>query len=156
MLTRLRQWVQSIVHKLISIEDTPQRKALGLGLGVFLGNFPGVGPLAAWMGAYLLKVNQAAALVGSFLTNTWLTFFTLILSAKLGSFLRGEDWQQVEKNLNDILHNLSWQKLSSPIVFNTVISILLGYLVVSLILGILAYWLALYFFNSRKFKSIKE
>ena len=155
MLASLKRWLQSSWHKLISIDDTPQKKALGLGLGVFLGNFPAVGPLTAWVSAYFLKVNQAAALIGSLLTNTWLSFLTLIISVKLGSFLRGRDWDQVKMNWEELTRNFNWHTLSQGTMVDTLYSMLLGYGVVSFILGALVYVLALGFFYYRRQTDIK-
>lgn len=156
MFASLKGWLQSFWYKIISIDDTPQKKALGLGLGVFLGNFPAVGPLTAWVSAYFLKVNQAAALIGSLLTNTWLSFLTLVISVKLGSFLRGRDWDQVKENWEELIHNFNWHTLSQGTMVDTFYSILLGYGVVSFILGALVYVLALGFFHYRGPKEIKR
>ena len=73
---------------------------------------------------------------------------------RLGAFLRGEDWQKTKMEWEQLLHNFHWHQLASKTVLNNVCSILLGYFVVSLVLGILAYVLALNFFNSRKDKKI--
>ncbi len=155
MFALFKQWVRSAWHKFISIDDTPQKKALGLGLGVFLGNFPGVGPVAAWVGAYFLKVNQATAVMGSFLTNTWLTFFTLMISVKLGSFLRGKDWEQIKITWEQLIGNFSWDKLGSKTVLDMIVSIFLGYTVMSFVLGALVYILALGFFHYRGRMNLK-
>lgn len=43
----IRESFRSIYLKLFQINDTPQRIALGVGLGVFTGIIPGAGPIAA-------------------------------------------------------------------------------------------------------------
>lgn len=71
--------------KLFRTNDTPQRIAFGLGIGVFLGIMPGAGPLAALIAATFLRANRAAAIAGAFLTNTWTSFLIFILSVKVGA-----------------------------------------------------------------------
>ena len=70
LLKRLTRFVYA---KLFAINDTPQKVAIGVGIGVFLGVFPGLGPLAALFMAFLFRVNRAGALLGSALTNTWIS-----------------------------------------------------------------------------------
>ena len=64
--------LQFLFDKLFKINDTPQKIALGFGLGVFAGIFPGTGPVAAILLAYVFRANRASALFGSLFTNTWL------------------------------------------------------------------------------------
>ena len=46
ILTEIKKGYRYIHHQLLEINDTPYRKAVGLGLGVFLGIFPhSLGPL---------------------------------------------------------------------------------------------------------------
>lgn len=155
LIKTIKHWIETTCYKLMTINDTPQKKAIGLGLGVCLGNFPGVGPLTAWVSAYFLKVNQAAALIGSFLTNTWLSFATLIISVKLGSFLRGKDWPQVKSSWEQLIQDFHWHKLIQSTMMDTLYSIFLGYFVVSFVLGVLIYLLALIFFYYRPPKAMK-
>ncbi|PIR13657.1 MAG: hypothetical protein COV50_05635, partial [Flavobacteriales bacterium CG11_big_fil_rev_8_21_14_0_20_35_7] len=62
------------------MNDTPQRIALGLGLGSALGMLPGTGPLAALFLAVVFKVNRASAFLGSLATNIWLSLVTFLLA----------------------------------------------------------------------------
>ncbi|HLD69746.1 MAG TPA: DUF2062 domain-containing protein, partial [Candidatus Omnitrophota bacterium] len=94
-------------------------------------------------------------LIGSLLTNTWLSFLTLIISVKLGSFLRGRDWDQVKMNWEELTRNFNWHTLSQGTMVDTLYSMLLGYGVVSFILGALVYVLALGFFYYRRQTDIK-
>ncbi len=101
MFHKIKEWIKSHYRNILGINDSPHRTALGLGLGVFLGNFPSMGPLAAVTAAFLFKANRAAALIGSLLTNTWMSLVTLGFSVQLGSLLRGSNqteihmqWQQ--------------------------------------------------------------
>src|SRR3989338_11447506 len=84
--------------KLFKINDTPQKIALGLGLGVFAGIFPGTGPAASLFLAFIFRANRASALIGSMLTNTWLSVVTLLLAIKLGALMFGIQWEEIQNN----------------------------------------------------------
>lgn len=119
-----REFFRLLYIKLFKINDSPQRIALGLGLGVFAGIVPGAGLLAALFLAFIFRVNRASALLGSLLTNTWLSFATFILAIKVGSAIMHLDWQVVRQG---------W------ILF----PVILGYFIVSFSLGILVYLVTL-------------
>ncbi len=119
-----REFFRLLYIKLFKINDSPQRIALGLGLGVFAGIIPGTGPVAALFLAFIFRVNRASALLGSLLTNTWLSFVTFILAIKVGSAIMHLDWQVVRQG---------W------ILF----PVILGYFIVSFSLGILVYLVTL-------------
>jgi len=114
-----------IYLKLFRIHDTPQRIALGLGIGVLLGILPGTGPIAAIFLALVLRLNRAAALLGSLLTNTWLSIVTFSLSIKVGSSIMRVDWQETYQTQSPAL------KIILPVIT--------GYLVVAFCLGALVY-----------------
>lgn len=127
--------------KLFKINDTPQRVAIGFGLGVFTGIFPGAGPLAALFLAFVFRANRASALIGSLLTNTWLSVVTFLLAIKTGSAIFKVDWQTVRAGFSSSIGNWQWQ------VFLPVIS---GYIIIALALGIIAYAAALLILKWRK------
>ena len=115
-----------IYHQLVEINDTPHRKAMGLAIGVFCGIFPGTGPLAALAVSFVLKVNRAAALLGSLLTNTWLSLVTLGLAVKIGALIQGEDWQ----------------KIQTGAILNALGSVILGFVIVGGLLAMGVYSIA--------------
>ncbi|MCG2713658.1 MAG: DUF2062 domain-containing protein [Candidatus Omnitrophica bacterium] len=69
--------INFIFAKLFKINDSAGKIALGVGLGVFAGLLPGTGPAAALLLALVFRANRAAALLGSLITNTWLSVVTL-------------------------------------------------------------------------------
>lgn len=144
-----------ILEKLIKIHDSPQRIALGFGLGIFLGIFPGVGPLASLVLATFFRINQAAALTGSLLTNTWLSVVTFVVSIQIGSFVTGADWQQVYEEGQKVIRDFHWQKLGE-ISFSTILlPLLAGYLIIGLSAGFLGYGI-IYYIVSRRAKTIRK
>ena len=132
-----------IYIKLFRINDTPQRIALGLGLGVFSGIFPGTGPLAALFLALILRVNRASALLGSLLTNTWLSFVTFMLAAKCGSAILKVSWIDVKQGWDSFLKGFHWQDLFKLSVLKLIFPVAVGYFVVAICAGLLVYLVSL-------------
>ncbi len=132
-----------IYIKLFRIHDTPQKIALGVGIGVFLGIAPGTGPIAAVFMAFVLRVNRAAALLGSLLTNTWLSIVTFFLSIKIGASIMGVDWQDVHRNWGQFLKDFKVVTLFKLATLKIILPVIIGYFVVSFCLGLIAYLITL-------------
>ena len=136
--------------KLFRTNDSPHSIALGFGLGVFLGIMPGVGPLAALVIASVLRANKAAAVLGALLTNTWTSLLTILLAIKIGAILTGLKWAELYASWQDLLRNFHWKSLLSLSFLKIAFPVLLGYLVVSLILGLTAYFVIFIFLLRRR------
>ncbi len=136
---KISAFFKSIYTKLFEINDTPQKIALGLGLGVFLGIIPGTGPIAALFMAWILRLNQASALLGSLLTNTWLSIVTLLISIKVGSMLMGLNWQKVQQDWFLFLNQSNWLNLFKISVIKIIFPVLVGYFIVAICLGFVVY-----------------
>ena len=132
-----------VYRKLFKINDTPQKVALGFGLGVFTGILPGTGPLAALFLALLFKVNRAGALIGSILTNTWLSLATFLLAIKIGSAIFGISWQGLKSEWALTINNFAWRDFFSGSILRIVLPVVCGYAIVSLCLGLISYFIAL-------------
>ena len=141
--SKLFKFLHSVYLKLFQINDSPQKIALGLGLGVFSGIIPGTGPIAALFLALLFKANKASALLGCLLTNTWLSVLILILAIKAGSGILNINWQQVYQNWSSFLADFHWLILLKFSVLQLIFPVIIGYLVVGLSLGILVYLISL-------------
>jgi uncharacterized protein (DUF2062 family) len=125
--------------KLVRINDSPQKIALGFGSGVFLGILPGTGPIAALILAALLRINKAAALLGSLLTNTWLSLVTFLLSIRVGSAILNVDSQKVYQDWKLFLRDFHWINLFKLSVLKIILPVLCGYLIVGFFAGLLVY-----------------
>jgi uncharacterized protein len=134
---------KSIYDKLIGINDSPQKIALGFGLGVFCGILPGTGPIASVVLALVFRMNKAAALVGSVLTNTWLSLVTFVIAVKIGSALTGANWQDIYQQCQALIQNFSWTNVRTFPFSKIVLPLVIGYLVVGVLSGIIGYVLAL-------------
>ncbi|MBU1727661.1 MAG: DUF2062 domain-containing protein, partial [Candidatus Omnitrophica bacterium] len=108
---KILRFFRFLYLKLFRINDSPQKIALGLGLGVFLGILPGTGPIASLSLAFVFRINRASALLGSLLTNTWLSFVTFILAIKIGSFMLKLNWQETYSQYSEFLKSFHWADL---------------------------------------------
>lgn len=146
----LRSFWSFLYGKLFRINDTPQKVALGLGIGAFSGITPGIGILTALFLAVLLKANRAAALLGTLVTNTWLSFATFILSIKVGSAILGTDWQDVHREWLSLLKDFRPAKLLTLSALNIALPVAVGYLAISVCFGLLTYAVALVALSARR------
>ncbi len=134
-----RKIIDFIVFELFRIDDSDQKIALGVGLGVFLGFIPGTGPAAALFLSVLFKINRAAALFGSMLTNTWLSLLTFVFAIKAGSVVLGRHWQDVYRNAHGLIADFHWSGFFKLSFLDVILPILVGYLIIGLFIGLSAY-----------------
>jgi len=153
---RLLGFFDLLYVKLFLINDTRQRVAAGLGLGVFSGIFPGTGPIAALFLASCLRANRASALLGSLLTNTWLSIVTFLLSIKVGSVIMRVNWQEAQRAWFVFLKDFRWINLVQISALKIIFPALLGYLVIASCLGLLSYLVALIIIISFKSRTAKK
>lgn len=139
MLYLFKKFINFIYIKLIVVNDSPQKIALGLGLGVFSGIFPGTGPAAALFLSILFRVNRASALLGSLFTNTWLSFVTFLLAAKTGYFIFGINAGQTYQDWLSLLRGLNLSNLLKLSILRVIFPLIFGYLVVAFSLGLIVY-----------------
>ncbi len=130
----------------MKINDSPQRIALGFGLGVFLGVLPVTGPLASVVLAALFRVNKAAALLGSLFTNTWLGVVTFLLAIRIGAFLLRLSGTGVLEQIKAIFADFHWQDLLNTAILKILAPLALGYLVIAFLSALAAYALVLFLF----------
>jgi len=138
-LTRVVRFFRALYLKLFRINDSPQRIAFGIGLGVFFGVLPGLGPLAALFFAFIVKANRAAALLGSVLTNTWLSIPVFFLSVKTGAVITGTRYADIPGAWTVLMKNFTWHSLFELSAYDILIPVMLGYLLVSFAIGMCAY-----------------
>ncbi|MFC1804763.1 DUF2062 domain-containing protein [Candidatus Omnitrophota bacterium] len=129
--------------KIFKVDDTPQKIALGLGVGVWIGILPGAGPIASLLIAFVLKLNRSAALIGSLLTNTWLTLVTFLPSIKIGSAVMELSWQEVHGEWLLIVRDFSLANILKLSALKVALPILIGYLIIGFFLGVVLYLITL-------------
>ena len=142
MTETFKSWLKKITSELVGIKDSPHKIALGFGLGVFLGILPGAGPIASVTLALLLRVNKAAALAGSLLTNTWLSIVSFALSVKIGSVLTGANWEEVAAQCKALLKDFHFKNIFDVTILEILKPLLVGYVVVGFLAGCVGYVVA--------------
>ncbi|MDP2940752.1 MAG: DUF2062 domain-containing protein [Candidatus Omnitrophota bacterium] len=147
---KLQRFFRLIYLKFFRINDTPQKIALGAGLGVFSGVLPGTGPLVALFLAFIFRVNRASALLGSLLTNTWISFLTFLLAIKAGSAILHLSWQDTRQNWAVFLKGFKWVSLFKLSALKIILPVILGYLVIAFLAGTLIYLITLFIVMSIK------
>jgi hypothetical protein len=140
---KVAEFFRLIYLELIRIKDTPQRISLGFGLGVFSGILPGTGPIAALFLAFIFRANKASALLGSLLTNTWLSFLTFIFAVKLGSVILDISWLRVKEDWFYFLQQFHWINLLKHSVIKVIFPVMLGYFIIAFCLGLFVYLVTL-------------
>lgn len=135
--------IKNLYNKLFKINDTPQKIAFGMGLGVALGIAPGTGPLAALFLATVFKANRASALLGSLITNTWLSFVTFLLALRIGSGIFRISIETVKSGWSDIFNNFQWDKLLKVSFLKVILPVIFGYFIIAITLGITVYLVTL-------------
>lgn len=152
-IEKLQRFLRLIYIKLVRINDSPLKIALGFGLGVFVGVMPAIGPIAAILLAFIFRVNRASALLGCILFNTWFGVIIFLLAVKTGSSLMGLSYNSVYEGWNLLIKNFHFSSLLKLSVYKILIPITIGYFVISLCLGILAFVVA--FVVARQIKNRK-
>jgi len=132
-----------IFAKLFKINDSAGKIALGVGLGVFSGLIPGTGPAAALFLAFVFRANRAAALLGSILTNTWLSVVTFILAIKIGSLVLSRHWLEVYQKAQSLVRDFHWGNFFKLSFLDVVLPVIIGYLIIGLFLGLVSYLIVL-------------
>jgi uncharacterized protein (DUF2062 family) len=150
ILNKSIRFLKSLYLRIFRIHDSPQRVAIGFGLGAFMGILPGTGPLAALLFAALFRVNKAAAFLGGLLTNTWLSLLTIALSIKVGASIMGLDSAEVYNTWKTVLKDFHWKQVLESRVLSLILPVLTGYLIVALCLGVIAYIGALVFLTIQR------
>ena len=101
------RWLRYRYVKLLRIDDTPGKIAMGMAVGVFLGILPtfGVGTVLALALAFIFRFNKAAAVLGTLIMNPLTTPLFWGTSAILGTVLIGGDWQQTVQAVEAFYRN---------------------------------------------------
>ncbi|RJP28795.1 MAG: DUF2062 domain-containing protein [Candidatus Omnitrophota bacterium] len=147
---------QALYSKIFKINDSPEKIALGLGIGVFAGLTPTIGPLTAIFIAVILRANRASALLGVLLTNTWLSLLTFILSIKVGAALLGLQWENIYYDWVYFLKTFHLADLFKMSIIKIAIPVVIGYLIMALALGIITYFITLIILKLNRYLTQKK
>ena len=155
-LTRalVRRWLDALLH----IADTPERTAAAFALGVFFGFSPflGLHTLLAIAVAFLLNLNRVAVLLGVYSNLPWIiapyyAFVTMAIGAPMTrhKIPRGFESQIGVLFQLSLFHLEFWHRLfviMKPWLWPYTVGSMIG----AIVLGAIAYPLALAFVTSRR------
>jgi uncharacterized protein (DUF2062 family) len=153
---KIQRLFKFLYLKLSRIKGSAQKIALSFGLGVFIGVMPGIGPVGAVVSASILKLNKLAAFLGSIVTNTWVSFLSIFLSIKIGSFFSGADYQSAYKEWLNFINGFNLSSIPKIFSLSAFFPFIIGYVVISLIAGILAYVTAFILIKSMRRRRLRQ
>jgi uncharacterized protein len=125
---RVRRALRYYYLRLVRIDDSPEKIARGVALGVFLGVFPtfGLGLILAVVLASRMHANKAAALLGSVIMNPFTAPLFWALSAAVGAAAFGVDREAILEVARDFesnwAHLFGWLGLAY-VVGNVIVSV---------------------------------
>lgn len=142
----MKRILKYIYLRIVRTDDTPSKVAFGVAIGVFWGIFPtfGIGLILAYFFAWLLKVNKASAILGGLIMNPITTPFFWGLSALIGVTIIGGKSEVI---LNELKTGGIFKAVG-----HSFITYVIGNLIVSIIFGIISYYITLEILKRRKRK----
>ena len=143
MYKHLKSACLKLYQKFVLMNDSPQRIAVGFGVGVFLGILPFTGILAAIALAWFFRLNKTAAILGSVLTNTWLGFLVLGAAVQVGCSFLGLNSHDIELKFQHLVKDFHWKDLWDVSMLKIIAAVAGGYLIVSAALGLISYGICL-------------
>ncbi len=135
---------KKIRDNLLGIDDSPNKIALGFGLGLFLGVLPGTGILAAVVCSVALRVNKAASLAGALLVNTWINIVAFPFALIVGGFVFRIDPALLKVKWLALLDDFTWNALLDTLILYAALAVFVGYLLLGLVMGIVGYAICLF------------
>lgn len=140
----IKQFFCSLYHKLVEINDTPHRKAAGLGIGVFCGILPFMGPVAALLIAWIFQANRAAAFLGGLVTNMWLSWATFFIAAKTGAMVTGQSWGEIYEQCKELIKNFHFKDLFDASILEIMKPLMIGYAIIGALLAVGVYFITIF------------
>jgi uncharacterized protein len=142
----VRRTVRNFLHRLLALDDTPERIALAFAVGVFLAFSPllGLHTVLGVLIAFLFGLNRVAILLGVFLNNPWTLVPIYSAGAYLGSLFVGFPavsgfpdfgWHQIWRAHYWVELARQWPRL---------LPLALGSTVLGVVFALLSYPIALY------------
>jgi len=141
--------------KMMRVNDTPHHIALGFAIGIFYGLMPFVGVIFTIVTAMIFKANKAAALIGCFVTNTWMSAALILPSVRLGAKLFGLNWEYVWRDMLKYLKMPGIKATINSLSGDVIIPSLVGFIIIALSMSVLSYFIGLFFvleYRNRKQK----
>jgi hypothetical protein len=92
-IERMKRLAKLGYLKILRLDDPPEKIAMSVSMGVFIGIMPslGIGIILCIAGAHVFKLNKAAAILGSFIMNPLTTPVFISLSMSVGGLIFWQD-----------------------------------------------------------------
>ncbi len=139
-------WAKGFLRSLVSLNDTPERIALGFSVGVFFAFSPllGMHTFLGLLVAFVFGLNRVAVLVGVFINNPWTLVPIYGLAAYVGGLLIGFPPAASLPNLEwgAVLNGRFWAELAGH--WGLIKPLLLGSVILSVGSALISYPVALF------------
>ncbi len=143
MTMKFRQQVKVYFKRLIRNNESPQRLALSLALGVFVGITPlwGFHALIAISLAFIFRLNKVATLLGTLINNHFTAVPFTLASLYVGNLILGRSMETFEFPENHSLFDIDfWKEFIIPRAGEFALPLGLGSLVVGAVSGAIIYF----------------
>ncbi|MCX5781167.1 MAG: DUF2062 domain-containing protein [Elusimicrobia bacterium] len=135
MINNILRSIKLAYFKLLRINDSPHKIAMGFAIGSFIGIFPTfwLGGILAVFLSWIFRLNYVATILGAFIImNPLTTPLFWILSAFVGGIIFSKKYNFVLNAIKDksIFHNFG----------DLAIIYLVGNTIISLIVAVFSYW----------------
>ncbi len=150
------RWLRYHYLRVLRLNDTPEKVAGGLSLGVILGILPtfGLGIILAVFLAGLFRVNKASSIIGTLVMNPWTTPFFWALSFLTGSFILGEDPRTTLAVIKTLKNHVGvWKTLVGH---SLILPYIIGNVIITVGAAATAYVVALYIVRGYKKAKIRR
>ena len=144
-------------HRLLAVDDPPERTALAFSIGIFIAFSPflGLHTIMATLIAFLFRFNKIAIYTGTFVNNPFLTLVPIIAASyALGALLMGrplslpdEGWRLLSEP--HLLTAAYWQQLFTHL-WDIVLPFSIGGMALSVVLSLAAYPVTLKLLRARQ------
>ena len=140
------KFIRTTLRSLLLVRETPQKIALAFSVGVFFGFSPFMGfhTILGLVAVAVFRLNKPAVLVGVFMNSPWFLAPYYTFATWFGVQLMGlpSGVSLAEIGLSDVLEAEFWYSIASQ--WRLVIPAFVGSFLLSIILSLLGYGLALF------------
>ncbi len=148
----VRKWMESLLH----IHDSPQRTALAVAVGVFIGFSPflGLHTIIAIAVAFIFNLNRVAVLVGAYSNMPWFLAAWYALATAAGAWLLGTTLpagfgDRLGQLLSQSLFRAEFWRAAAEEMRPLFWPYFVGSMIGSTLLSVIAYWLTFGFIEAR-------
>lgn len=142
--------LKNLIHKLLQIDDTPERTALAYSIGIFLGFSPFLilHTITGLAIAFLFRLNRVAILLGIWSNSPWWIVPYYMVATYVGMWMTGfrMGWAEIKEIFQwgverGLINSGFWSRIT--VQSGLLLSFLIGSLILCTLLSLLAYPLSL-------------